>query len=123
MNEVYSICINRNLILSRGLSSFFFPPHSPRCLTSSVGSSFSFSFFSFSLCLLSLRSTHPLLRFFELSGLFLLPSGEIYKAVEWRVPLKSRQSVDFCRGTELETLLSLSLPPSLFVVFFLSVAR
>lgn len=121
MNEVYGICINRNLILSRSPSSslfpFFFPLHSPRCLTSSR------RVLLLILLLLSLSPfpAHP--AFSNFLGSSLLPSDEIYKAVERRVPLKSRQSVDFCRGTELETLLSLSLSLPLHLFLFLSIAR
>lgn len=116
MNEVYGICINRNLILSRGPSSFFFPLH------------FASLPYFFSLVLLLSPSPSPpppslYPAFSNFLGSSLLPSGEIYKAVERRVPLKSRQSVDFCRGTELETSLSLSFSPSPSVFLFLSVAR
>lgn len=118
MNEVYGICINRNLILSRSLLS---PRSSSLCIRL-------VAFYRTLLLILLLLSLSALLSlsppclilypaFSNFLGSSLIPSGEMYKAVERRMPLKSRPSVDFCRGTELETLLSLSFSSSLFVSF------
>lgn len=114
-----SVCINRNLILSRK-SLFVLLP-----------STFvSLPYFFCRALFLILRSLFlspslPILylAFSNSPGSSLLPSGEIYKAVERRAPLKSRQSVDFCRSTELETSLSLSLSLPPYPFLFLSVAR
>lgn len=115
MNEVYGICINRNLILSRSLFSFFFPLHS---------APLPYSFYRIRfLLLLSLSALPPCLTlypaFSNFLGSSLLPSDEMYKAVERRMPLKSRLSVRFLPRHRIRNL-ALSL---FFLICFFSASH